>query len=374
LRILLIANYLPDQQESMRRFCELLKEGLTARGEHVQVLRPQPWFSRLPGRSPAIQKWLGYLDKYVLFPFVLFRKAKSYDMIHILDHSNSVYTPFLQGKPNVVTCHDLLAVRSALGEISENRTGLSGRVLQRAILSGLKKAQFVVCVSEQTEREVLRLSGRGRDVTSCVHNALNYPYRPMDPDEAGRRLHTLLGRQVGPFFLHVGGNQWYKNRAGVLEIFVRLHSLQQFSRHRLVMVGQPFTDALRSFIRSKGVADEVLELTELPNENLRALYSLAEGLIFASLAEGFGWPIVEAQACGCPVFTSNRAPMNEIGGDAAVYFDPLHPQAAAEAIATSLTRRKLWVARSLENAKRFRVDDMLAAYREVYRRVFEGRS
>ena len=77
-----------------------------------------------------------------------------------------------------------------------------------------------------------------------------------------------------------------------------------------------------------GLRDRVIELTNITNEDLRALYSKATALLFPSLREGFGWPIIEAQACGCPVFTSDRVPMTEVGGDAAIYLDPTDPRPA----------------------------------------------
>ena len=377
MRILLIANFEPDRQESMSRFCELVRCGLAGFGDHVVVVRPEPIFARLLSSRASARKWLGYIDKFLLFSFVLLRAVKSYDVIHICDHSNSMYTRFLGGKPNIVTCHDLLAVRSALGEIPENPTGWSGRVLQRAILAGLQRAQFVVCVSEHTKRDLLRLTRRNVHLTSCVYNGLNYPYSPMAAGQAWERVRPLLADQslsdpTGPFFLHVGGNQWYKNRPGVLKIFASLRGQSQFSKHRLVMVGKPFTAEMRSLVGNSGLGGDVVELTLLPNEDLQALYSLAEGLIFPSLAEGFGWPIIEAQACGCPVFTSNRSPMNEIGGDAAAYFDPGDPSAAAAAIAESIGQRACMAERGLDNVKRFDAEGMLRAYRDLYSRVSKG--
>jgi glycosyltransferase involved in cell wall biosynthesis len=374
LRILLIANFKPDRQESMARFCELVRCGMARNGDDIDVLRPEPVFTRLLPDAARAQKWLGYIDKFLLFPFVLRRAVKSYEMIHICDHSNSMYTRFLRGKPSVVTCHDLLAVRSALGEIPENPTGWSGRVLQRSILRGLQRAHFIVCVSEETKRDLLRLTRREAGLTSCVHNGLNYPYSPMRTVEAQERVRPLLADQSAsgvtrPFFLHVGGNQWYKNRLGVLKIFACLRERREFSRRRLVMVGKPFTAEMRSLVASRGLSGDVVELTSLPNEDLRALYSLAEGLLFPSLAEGFGWPIVEAQACGCPVFTTNRPPMNEIGGAAALYFDPGDPNGAAAAIGGGIGQRGRMAEQGLENAKRFGAEGMLRVYREIYARA-----
>ena len=106
----------------------------------------------------------------------------------------------------------------------------------------------------------------------------------------------------------------------------------------LVMVGKPWTAEMRRFILEHGMSDVTMELTGVDNEDLRALYSTATMMLFPSLQEGFGWPIVEAQACGCPVATSGRSPMDEVGGDAAIYIDPENPESAAAVLKARLSR------------------------------------
>jgi glycosyltransferase involved in cell wall biosynthesis len=171
-----------------------------------------------------------------------------------------------------------------------------------------------------------------------------------------------------PFFLHVGGNQWYKNRLGVLEIFAHLQHWISSSKTKLIMVGKPWTYEMRQFVSLNGLSDNVTELTNITNEDLQALYSKATALLFPSLREGFGWPIVEAQACGCPVFTSNRVPMTEVGGNAAIYLDPTDVAGAAAVIANSLDRIPQLRLAGLENAKRFSPATMISAYSSLYQR------
>ena len=103
----------------------------------------------------------------------------------------------------------------------------------------------------------------------------------------------------------MGGNQWYKNRLGVLRIFSILTKLPVGGSLKLLMVGKPWTLEMRRFVLEHGLSDATLELTGVAEEDLRALYSMASVMIFPSFQEGFGWPIIEAQACGCPVATSN---------------------------------------------------------------------
>ena len=369
MKVLLLGNYVHSRQQSMQRFADLMRELLTAAGHEVRLLKPEPLLGNLKPGETGLGKWLGYVDRYLLFRPRLRRAARWADVVHVCDHSNAMYVDMIGGRPNVVTCHDLLAVQSALGEIPGNVTGFSGRIFQRWILSGLKHAQHVVCVSEQTRSELRRLSGLPAARCSVVPNALNYPYRPMESDEARARLQRLGASAPWPFFVHVGGNQWYKNRAGVVRLFMQLAALPPFQSHHLIMAGKPWPDELRALVQGSGLAARIHEWTELANEDLRALYSTAEALLFPSLQEGFGWPIAEAQACGCVVVTSNRAPMTEVGGEAAVYIDPDDAPGAAAVIAGALADRDALVEAGLRNAERFSGAQMVEGYVAAYRRV-----
>jgi len=380
MRILLIANYLPDAQQSMQRFAGMLEAGFAKAGHEVRILRPSVRAGNL-ARNESGVKWFGYIDKLALFPHVLREALDWAEIVHICDHSNSVYVKYLEGRPHVVTCHDLLAIRSARGEISGQETRWSGRRLQRTILGGLARARQIVCVSDATREDVLRVvpgaGAEGKEVTR-IYNGLNYPYSPMDRNEAAQHLNGLGLAADRPFLLHVGGNQWYKNRIGVLRIFAQLHRYGVVENLALVMVGKPWTEEMRRFTGSNELQSEVLELSDVAEEDLRALYSSAELMLFPSLTEGFGWPIAEAQACGCPVVTSNVAPMTEVGGEAAVYIDPNELESFALGVGGALKAgpalRMVLREAGLRNAARFRTPAMIDAYLGLYERVVETRA
>jgi glycosyltransferase involved in cell wall biosynthesis len=367
MRILLIGNYALDKQESMLRYGALLERELIARGHTARLLQPRAFASR--SSSGGVGKWLGYLDKFVLFPFALKRALRDFDVVHICDHSNSMYTRYLADKPNVVTCHDVLAITSALGEHSENAVSATGRKLQQMILRGLRAAQYVVCVSTISRTEMLRVTGRPRETSEVIYSSLGYPYAPMPPELAVERLDALGFDPRTPFFLHVGGASWYKNRLGLMQIFACLQKMPSPPARRLLVVGGAFESDVQRFIDSAGLAASITRLSGLSNEDLRAVYSLAEAFLFPSLKEGFGWPVIEAQACGCPVFATGREPMTEIGGDAAVYFDPADPAGAASVIARALLTPGEIRRRGLENVQRFSVDTMIDGLLRVYEHV-----
>ena len=372
MNVLLLANYSNDGQESMQRFADFMAQGLTKAGHKVQLMRPAPVFGRLRPSSHGAGKWLGYVDKFTLFPPVLKAAVTRADVVHICDHSNAFYTRYLQSVAHVVTCHDLLAVRSALGQIPESRTGLTGRKLQRMIANGLTRAQRIACVSDTTRKDLLRLPGINEQRVSRVYNSLNYEYSPMERPEAAQRLRKLDIDPGQRFLLHVGGNQWYKNRLGLLRIFAALLKASQRGAFRLVLAGKPLTGEMRQFIGQNGLEDVVLDRNNVSNEDLRALYSSAVLMVFPSLYEGFGWPIVEAQACGCPVVTSNRAPMNEVGGSAAVYIDPEDAESAVTTLARAMEKAPSLRGPSLSNAARF-TSGMIEGYLSLYEKVLNER-
>jgi glycosyltransferase involved in cell wall biosynthesis len=371
LRILLVGNYPLDQQQSMLRFASLMERELSRLGHSVQLLQPRP---RLARKRTGLGKWLGYADKFLIFPPSLTSVKSKFDVVHICDHSNAMYTKFLLDRPHVVTCHDLLAVKSALGEVRENPVSRTGRELQRMIVAGLKRAQRVVCDSEATRLDLLRITGRNKDSVSRTYLGLSYPYSPMAPEEAKCRLERLEFDTMTPFFIHVGGGQWYKNRLGVLRIFDSLRLRMPSQPIRLLMVGPPPSESMRNLLREKGLEGAVHRISDISDEDLRAAYSLAQGLIFPSLQEGFGWPILEAQACGCPVFTTKRAPMTELGGDAAVYFDPAAEADAAAIIAEAMPGRDRLRQSGLENVQAFQESTMVREYVEAYEQAVQERA
>jgi glycosyltransferase involved in cell wall biosynthesis len=375
MKILLVGNYEPSDQESMQRFAALLNRGFTAAGHETRLIRPPVIVGTLPFRGTTA-KWLGYADQFVVFPRLLKKAAEWADVVHICDHSNAVYINYVRHRPHVVTCHDMLAIRSALGEIACHRTLWTGRQLQSGILRGLRAAArtgHIVCVSEATYLDILRVAKVPADTVSTIYNGLNFPYTPLDAAQARREIDQFGIRAHQRFILHVGGNIWYKNRLGVLKMFDALKSRPEGKHLTLVMAGQPMTTEMRHFLSQSAIGRDVVELIKPTNGELRALYSSADLMCFPSLQEGFGWPIIEAQACGCPVVTSNRLPMMEVGGDAATYVDPDDIDSAASVIARKVRMRDEPCEKSLRNVERFNTSEMISRYLALHETLLAGR-
>lgn len=348
----------------------MMLDGLTAAGVPAELIEPQPFLGRFRLAGRFVTKWLAYIDKFVLFPWRLRRRLRSAPaVVHICDHSNAMYARGIPGIPVVVTCHDLLAVRGALGEQTDCPASLTGKWLQRWIVAGLRAVTVVACVSKATLEDARRLvvRGDGNPKLDLIPLALSYPYRKLEADEVQVRLARFpLLKADTPFVLHVGSNLRRKNRQGVLRIFAQ--SKGQWNG-LLVFAGEPLSDPLRSLGRQLGVLDRVVEVPDATSELLETLYNCATAFLFPSRFEGFGWPIIEAQACGCPVICSDRAPLPEVAGDAGL----IHPVEKEESFAAEIIRltdpeeRAKWSAKSLRNAQRFSTERMIAEYISAYR-------
>jgi glycosyltransferase involved in cell wall biosynthesis len=370
LMILLIGNYPLDRQQSMQRFAMMMLDGLTAAGVAAELIHPRPFLGRFRFAGGFIAKWLAYLDKFVFFRPTLAKKLRERPaLIHICDHSNAMYAKAIRGVPVIVTCHDLLAVRGALGEETDCPASATGKLLQRWIVDGLENATAVACDSPATLADARRLvrENHGRPALELITLGLSYPYRPLPRDEAQVRLARFSQLRPGAeFALHVGSNLRRKNREGVLRIFARC---RQRWNGLLVFAGEPLSPSLRSLGRQLGISERVVEIADPDNESLETLYNAATALLFPSTFEGFGWPIAEAHACGCPVLCADREPMMEVAGAAAL-IHPVEDEAGFAADLLRLTNpeeRSRWSAKALDNARRFSTSRMISQYAELYR-------
>jgi glycosyltransferase involved in cell wall biosynthesis len=368
MNVLLLGNYQFDGSTSMQIWANALHRELVVRGVAAELIVPKPILGRIKPSARGFGKWLGYIDRFLLFPRQLRTAAASADVVHICDHGSAMFASHLRGKPVVVTCHDMLAVRGALGEIPEMRASLFGRLLQLWIRQGLRRATQVACVSQFTLDDVRRiLNGNGN--LCKVLNGLNYPFRLLGPGEVDRRL-AGVPEIRSPFVLHIGSNHARKNRDGVIRVFAK--AARQIDL-QLVIAGEALNEKLLNIARELQIEGRIVQVVKPKVEIIEALYNRAVALLFPSRYEGFGWPPIEAQACGCPVVASDIPPLQETLGSSAELFSLTDEDAMARAIvrlATDDEFREASRQRGLENVRsRFQtsrmMDDYLALYREV---------
>ncbi|MDQ2659429.1 MAG: glycosyltransferase family 4 protein, partial [Verrucomicrobiota bacterium] len=281
--------------------------------------------------------------------------------------SNAIYARHAGKIPVVVTCHDLLAVRGASGEETDTPASFTGKWLQRWIVRGLRQARAIACVSQATcdDAQKLIVDERHQPRLRVIPLGLSYPYRQLEPAEAQARLGKIPGVRQ-PFVLHVGSNLRRKNREAVLRIFARAKNEWN---GQLVLVGETLSESLLAEASALGITERIVQLGKRESPELEALYNCATAFLFPSRFEGFGWPIIEAQACGCPVICSSAGPMSEIAGAGALLHEPEDESGFARDLLrlTNPAERDLWSARALENARHFTTERMITEYRDLYR-------
>ncbi|MDM0115910.1 glycosyltransferase family 1 protein [Variovorax sp. J22R133] len=378
MKVLLIGNYAPDDQKSMVAFSAMLERELPRLGCEVRVVSPQARAIRLP-MPRKLLKWAGYVDKFLLFPLGLASHLRWADVVHITDHSNAMYAPRVTQRPNVLTCHDVIAIQAALGIVKDWQVGWTGRIFQSMIARGFGHADRVVCDSSATLRDVLSLKLADPARVVMVPIGLNNEFGPLPQSTVREALAPYKVAPEDEYLLHVGHEHPRKNRIAVLKAFIALQDKAAAKGEKpvvrtLVFVGSALTQEMIALIAlHPGLAKQIHVLRDVSHESLRALYCGATALLFPSIQEGFGWPIIEGQACGCPVFTSNLAPMNDIGSDAAVYVDPNDASAIADAIMEAAPRLSQMRTKGIANAAHYSAAQMAQTYVGEYRKVMAAR-
>ncbi|HEY4359227.1 MAG TPA: glycosyltransferase family 1 protein [Acidobacteriaceae bacterium] len=368
MKVLLVGNYAFDATTSMKIFADTMYRELSRDGIDVRVLTPKALLGKLKPSATGLGKWLGYVDKFLLFPFTLRRAAAKADVVHICDHSNAMYSFAAGSTPVLATCHDLIAVRGALGEVPDCPASFFGKTLQRWVLRGLKRATRVACVSDYTYQDALRLLGKDARLVTVL-NGLVYPFQRLSEDEVERRL-TAAPALERPFVMHIGSNLMRKNREAVLRVFAQV---ARQADAQLVIAGQPLSTELKRQAERLGILERIVEIAHPGVELVEALYNKAAVLFFPSRYEGFGWPPIEAQACGCPVVASDIPTSVEVLGDSAKLF-PLDDEAgmagAVTAYVEDSSARAAARLKGLENVQaRFQPSRMIEQYETLYREL-----
>jgi glycosyltransferase involved in cell wall biosynthesis len=316
MRILVIGNYTADRQQSMSCFSDLLVR-IYSPYSYVKLIRPPVLVTRLPGLSAQVCKYLAYIDKLIIFPIILLFRCSSYDLIHIADHSNSFYVFCFPFRRCLVTCHDMLAVRAAYGDPTVVcPTSRFGIWFQRLISAGLRRCSAVAFDSHATFVDYKQLIGLP---PSQRHRVIPIPLNaPFTADHSTLLLSVAEKNLLPPrpYLLMVGSAQPRKNRALALKL---IEYLGESTSYSIVFAGAPLEPSELAFQSGNPLGSKLFSIPSPSHVLLNLLYCQAHALLFPSFAEGFGWPLVEAQICQCPVIASLTTSIPEVAGEGALY-------------------------------------------------------
>jgi alpha-1,3-rhamnosyl/mannosyltransferase len=259
-----------------------------------------------PSASVAARRW------WDLVGVGLAARRAGVDLLHC----TGIYPPLVASVPVALTVHDL-AIRRVPGVFPARNRWLGWPVWSTLA----RRADHLVAVSEATRRDLLTFLDVRAERVSVLHHGVDDVFRDVSSSDAAR---VAAAYGLGPaYFLVVGTLEPRKNLPRTLHAFQRL--LTRGARAQLVIVGGlgwGLASTHRKLLEG-GFGPEVRYLGHVPDADLAGLYAGAVGLVYPSLYEGFGLPVLEAMASGCPVITSARGGLAEVGSDAVRVVDPL---------------------------------------------------
>lgn len=298
--------------------------------------------------------------------YALFYPAQSWSKCFDAFHAQFTLPPSLRGR-TVLTVYDLSYERFP-------------QFFRRKIVAQMKllvpwscrRADQIITISESSKSDLVEIYKLDPNLISVTYPGPPDHCKPMDSIQAKDHIRKSYGID-GPFILYVGNVEPRKNLPRLLDAFAQLKRKQRIE-HKLVIVGQKawlFNPVLER-ITKEGLAGEVVLTGYVPSSELPLFYNAASFMIYPSIYEGFGLPVIEAMACGTPVVTSVGSSLEEIARDAALLVDPYSVESIACAMDRLANDSDLQLrlrSASLLRAAKFSFRKMAELTREVYHRL-----
>jgi glycosyltransferase involved in cell wall biosynthesis len=316
---------------------------------------------------PPLVEPYRWFARYLAYPRVVKRQARNASLVHVLDHSYAHVSRAVKRKPVVVTVHDLMPV-IVLRQPGERWTDGIRHYFMRKSLKALREVQAYIVATQWLKKELATWLGDDRRV-HVVPMGVDRAFFADDPQgrERGRRQWRLPEESF--VVLHVGSTVERKNVPLAIHTVARLRA--EADAH-LLQVGGRFTDEQERLIEDAGLRPYVRQVAQADEPTLRRAYRCADVLLFPSLYEGFGFPVLEAFASACPVVASGAGGLREVGGDSAVFVESRDPQGYVDAIlelGEDSNRREWMVVRGRERAQKFSWRTTAEMTADVYRKL-----
>ncbi|MGV8130096.1 MAG: glycosyltransferase family 4 protein [Methanolinea sp.] len=306
----------------------------------------------------------GFTRRYI-FPSIVKKNQNPENIHHITNQDLAFLLTKMELPQSLVTCYDLIP-----WVYYKNRS----RYWKKNI-DGLRNADRIITISEFSKNEIIKnvgVPGDRIDVIYCgVDRTVFYPKRD-------RTLLKDLGiRDKDKVLLYVGSEEPRKNLKIVLEAIPIIREV--VPDVVLIKIGSPGMGgdhkSISELIKSLNIEDGVVFTGDVEEEMLAKFYNAADLFVFPSLYEGFGLPIIEAMACGCPVLASNTTSIPEVAGDAAILVCPDKSETYSEKIIDLFMNETLTgilIEKGLSQASRFSWDDASEKTLSTYRRMMDS--
>jgi glycosyltransferase involved in cell wall biosynthesis len=321
-RVALICDFLEEGWLSMDLTAEMAYHELALRPDYgIHVTQVRPAMRRRAGRVPFLPKTLALnadrlLNRFRDYPRWLGSRLGDFDLFHVMDHSYSQLLHALPRGRSIVTCHDLDTFRCVLDPGRDKRPRWF-RAMSQRILEGFREAAHVIAVSGATRDEILSYNLFPAEQISVIPNGVHPAFTSPPSQESIAEIAEVFGiSDSRPLLLSVGNTLPRKRLDVLLRVFAAVRP--SFPEARLVRVGG-LTPELWKQADELGIRESVVDLPFLSRGALAAMYRRASLLLHTADAEGFGLPLIEAMASGCPVLASDIPVLREVGGAAVSY-------------------------------------------------------
>ncbi|HZL09968.1 MAG TPA: glycosyltransferase family 1 protein [Prolixibacteraceae bacterium] len=286
-------------------------------------------------------------------------KENELDIYHGLSHELPAGIEKTAVK-TVVTIHDLIYIRHP-----EYFHKIDRHIYDLKFRHACRVADRIHAISEQTKRDLITYFAVPEEKIEVIYQAVNPIFSERFDESAKQRIREKFTLPE-KFIMTVGTVEPRKNLMALLEGMV-----SGKINLPLVVVGAPtnYQIKVQTFIETNQNLLNVIFLYEISDSELAILYQMAEVMVYPSVFEGFGLPVAEAEASGCPVITSNTSSLPEAGGDAAIYINPEKPIEIGQALATLLADKDLqksMIAKGKINAQRFTPEIFAKQLKQLY--------
>lgn len=291
-------------------------------------------------------------------------RREKYDLIHVPSFRR---IPLVKSCPIIATVHDM-APHAMPDKYDAARIFYHRQILARLI----HRCDHVITVSHYTKADIIRYTGYPENQITVIYSGIDREtFHPLPREEALAELQRRY-KIHAPFIVYVSRVEHpAKNQLTLIKAF-ELFKQRHDTSHHLVLAGPPWSghEVVDQYVRGSKLASSIHLLGSIPREDIVRLYSTCDFMAFSSLFEGFGFPLLEAMACGAPVICSNTTSLGELAKDYAKTFDPTDPEAICTAMesAASPQDRQAIVERGMTYASTFNWTNTANEVLGVYQR------
>ena len=361
--VIQIVKYITGIEHSVVILCKRNRiegvKNIFTEGKHLSII-PMDVTSHAMSLKNAI------IDSTTIQEIALSEKA---DIIHFFYNWSF---PFRKKTPSILTVHDVIpfTFREAMG-LYRNIF-----LYKPGIRMACRLNDIIATVSVFSKQDIAKKVGVPHDKIRVIPNGLREE-NSKDPsleEELKKRFEIK-----DAFILNVGGIHERKNIVRLIHAFARLVNLNGYSGKLLItgsVSGAPYQNKMKSMcdasVRETGMENRIIFTGFISEKELDSLFRMADFLIYPSLYEGFGIPVLEAMKMGLPVITSNTTAMPEVAGDAAYLADPTNIEEMTSVMSELLQnrqRRKKMIEKGLERTRAYTWQNASESYLKLYQEI-----